>query len=60
MKLPNLENWSTGEQTKIKSDSKVEEILSHELVHMFDYCTKKINFDQIKNPLNLGKSIQDL
>ena len=27
----------------------VEEILSHELVHMFDYCTKKINFDQIEH-----------
>ena len=26
MKLPNLENWSTGEQTKIKSDSKVDVI----------------------------------
>lgn len=30
-----------------KSDSKVEEILSHELVHMFDYCTKKVTFDRI-------------
>ena len=32
-----------------KGDQKVEEILSHELVHMYDYCTKKINFDQIEH-----------
>jgi len=36
-----------------KTPEKVEEILSHELVHMYDYCTAKIDFS---NPKHLACS----
>jgi len=32
-----------------KTPEKVEEILSHELVHMYDYCTAKIDFSNPKH-----------
>ena len=36
-----------------KTPEKVEEILSHELVHMYDYCTANIDFS---NPKHLACS----
>ena len=32
---------------KCKTETKVEEILSHELIHMYDYCTSKVDLDRI-------------
>jgi inner membrane protease ATP23 len=29
---------------RCRSETKVEEILTHELVHMYDYCTAKVDF----------------
>ena len=36
-------------QNNCKTYKKVEEVLSHELVHMYDYCTAKIDFENVKH-----------
>ena len=30
-----------------KNETKVEQILSHELIHMYDYCTSKVDLDLV-------------
>ena len=34
-------------ENNTKTPKKVEEILAHELVHLYDYCTKKIDFSNM-------------
>ncbi len=31
------------------TDEKVEEILAHELVHMYDHCTGKVDFEDVRH-----------
>ena len=35
-------------ENNCKTQEKIEEILAHELIHMYDYCTTKIDFQVLK------------
>ena len=36
-------------QNKCKNPKQVEEILSHELVHLYDFCTAKLDFSNVEH-----------
>ena len=36
-------------ENNCKTQGKIEDILAHELIHMYDYCTAKINFQKISH-----------
>ena len=36
-------------QNKCKNPKQVEEILSHELVHLYDFCTTKLDFSNVEH-----------